>query len=871
MVRPWQAPRMEQTPIDAPDDGSERNGEDAVTPADPVERWTSTVVLGDGATAVVRPITPADGASLTAFHEAQSPESRYRRYFSPKPTLSDRELARFTTIDLVDRAALVVEEHGEFIAWASYERLKNRSDAEVAFMVGDQQQGKGIATLLLEHLAAIAKTNDIERFTAQTLGDNRGMLAVFAKAGWPVHRRFESGVIDVDFPLADTSDFIDSVERREQRADSRGVARLLLPASIAVIGASDVEGSIGRSAWDNVRRDPRCPVYPVNPNHATVRGVAAYATIGDVPDEVGLVIVAVPESSLVDTIQQCIDKRVRGAVVITAVTSDEIDLDGLVAHARRNGLRIIGPSSFGVASPRPEVHLQASLVDVDLPAGGVAISMQSGTLAASLLLLAERLDIGLSWFVSLGDKRDVSANDLLQFWEDDEATTVIGLYTESLGNPRKFARIARRVSATKPIVAVRTGAALIGAANAALYQQTGMIEVPTVVSLLDTVRVFASQPLMGGDRVAVISNAPSPAILAAATIEGAELQLAATPQLDWRSTAEDYRMAIGEALVDDGVDAVMVIHAPATLGTATDQIQAIERAAAGATKPVVAVMLGANDGPLRPGSGIPNFSFPEQAAAVLGRLAAYSAWRRSEEAESDLAMPRFDPARAGALVRTHVDAGSMPPDALAELLGAYGVDMPATVLAGAHDAVAAAHDVGFPVAVKALGRRIGRSVEAGIALDLADDADVIAATDRMREHLGDDATEVYVQRMVPPGVDLRIRATTDPRLGPLITVGIGGVQADAIGDEMSRLAPISPTVARTLVATTRAAAMLSADELDLVADQVTRVAQLVSDHVEIELLDLNPVIVSGDESWVVDARIQLGRLPIAEPDVRRLG
>ncbi|MEJ7800425.1 MAG: GNAT family N-acetyltransferase, partial [Ilumatobacter sp.] len=539
---------MEQTPIDAPDDGSECDADDAVTPADPVERWTSTVVLGDGATAVVRPITPADGASLTAFHEAQSPESRYRRYFSPKPTLSDRELARFTTIDLVDRAALVVEEHGEFIAWASYERLKNRSDAEVAFMVGDQQQGKGIATLLLEHLAAIAKTNDIERFTAQTLGDNRSMLAVFAKAGWPVHRRFESGVIDVDFPLADTSDFIDSVERREQRADSRGVARLLLPTSIAVIGASDVEGSIGRSAWDNVRRDPRCPVYPVNPNHATVGGAAAYATIGDVPDGVGLVIVAVPESSLVDTIQQCIDKRVRGAVVITAVTSDEIDLDGLVAHARRNGLRIIGPSSFGVASPRPEVHLQASLVDVDLPAGGVAISMQSGTLAASLLLLADRLDIGLSWFVSLGDKRDVSANDLLQFWEDDEATTVIGLYTESLGNPRKFARIARRVSATKPIVAVRTGAALIGAANAALYQQTGMIEVPTVVSLLDTVRVFASQPLMGGDRVAVISNAPSPAILAAATIEGAELQLADTLQLDWRSTAEDYRMAIGDAL-----------------------------------------------------------------------------------------------------------------------------------------------------------------------------------------------------------------------------------------------------------------------------------------------------------------------------------
>ncbi|MEO6651120.1 MAG: GNAT family N-acetyltransferase [Ilumatobacteraceae bacterium] len=864
---------MEQTPPDAPDDPPSFEAGDDVPPTDPVERWTSTVVLGDGATAVVRPITPADARPLTEFHEAQSPESRYRRYFSPKPTLSDRELARFTTVDLVDRVALVVEEHGEFIAWASYERLKNRTDAEVAFMVDDRQQGKGVATLLLEHLAAIAKSNDIERFTAQTLGDNRSMLAVFAKAGWPVHRRFESGVVDVDFPLADTSEFIDSVERREQRADSRGVARLLLPTSIAVIGASDEDGSVGRSAWDNVRRDPRCPVYPVNPNHATVTGQTAYPTIGDVPDEVGLAVVAVPESSLVDTIHQCIAKRVRGAVVITAVTDAAIDVDGLVAHARRNGLRIIGPSSFGVASPRSEVHLQASLVDVDLPGGGVAISMQSGTLAASLLLLADRLDIGLSWFVSLGDKRDVSANDLLQFWEDDEATTVIGLYTESLGNPRKFARIARRVSVSKPIVAVRTGAALIGAANAALYQQTGMIEVPTVVSLLDTVRVFASQPLMNGDRVAVISNAPSPATLAAATIEGAGMLVAATAPLDWRSTADHYRLAIADAIADQHVDALMVIHAPATLGRASEQTEAIEMAAAGASKPVVAVMLGANDGPLRPGSNVPNFSFPEQAAAVLGRWAAYSAWRRSEhaETESDVLMPRFNPARAGAIVRQHLDDGSMPPDALGELLGAYGVEMPPTALARVEDAADAAQEIGFPVAVKALGRRIGRSVEAGIALDLVDRADVIAATMQMREHLGDDAAEVYVQQMVPPGVDLRIRATADPRLGPLITVGIGGAQADAIGDEMSRLAPISPTVARTLVATTRAASMLSPDELDLVADQVTRVAQLVSDHVEIELLDLNPVIVSGDESWVVDARIELGKLAIAEPDVRRLG
>ena len=236
-----------------------------VAPLDPYERWTSTVVLGDGTTAAIRPITPDDAPALATFHVEQSPESRYRRFFSPKPTLRESDLERFTNVDFVDRVALVVEDHGEFIAWASYERLQNRTDAEVAFMVDDDNHGRGIATLLLEHLAAIAKSNGIERFTAQTLGDNRGMLAVFAKAGWPVHRRFESGVIDVDFPLADTSEFIDSVERREHRADSRAVARLLLPTSIAVIGASDVDGSVGKLAWTSVSSAPRLPGAPGEP------------------------------------------------------------------------------------------------------------------------------------------------------------------------------------------------------------------------------------------------------------------------------------------------------------------------------------------------------------------------------------------------------------------------------------------------------------------------------------------------------------------------------------------------------------------------------------------------------------------------------
>ena len=405
---------------------------------DVAERWTSTVVLGDGTSALIRPIRPDDAETLAAFHVRQSPESRYLRFFSPEAAADATELERFTTVDFVDRAAFVVEERGEFVAWASYERWNNRDDAEVAFMVDDAHHGKGIATLLLEHLAAVARSNGIERFTAQTLGDNRGMLTVFAKAGWPVHRRFDSGVVDIDFSLADTASYIDSVERREQRADSRAMARLLLATSIAVIGASDDELTIGGSLWRRLAADRRRRTYPVNPNHTEIGGVPAYAAITDIPDDVALAIVAVPADALAATIDQCIEKRVRGAVVITS-------LDG-VDRRRHAGDRRQRPPQRA-AHRRPGQHGHRLTASRRRPPGGarrrrpaagnVAISMQSGTLGSGLLQMAGHLQLPMSWFVSLGDKSDVSGNDLLQFWEDDEATSVIAIYSESLGNPRQ--------------------------------------------------------------------------------------------------------------------------------------------------------------------------------------------------------------------------------------------------------------------------------------------------------------------------------------------------------------------------------------------------------------------------------------------------
>lgn len=850
----------------------------------PTAEWTSTVVLGDGDTAVIRPIRPDDAATLAAFHARQSAESRYRRYFTPKPTLDDKLLDRFTHVDMADRGAFVVELHGEFVAWASYERWQQRDDAEVAFQVDDHQQGKGIATLLLEHLAALARANGITRFTAQTLGDNRGMLAVFARAGWPLTRTFDSGVVDIDFPLDDTATYLDSVERREQRADSRAIARVLLPTSIAVIGASDQPGSIGATLWSHAVGDPRRPVYAVNPRLAAagteLDGHAVHASVADVPDDVSLAVVAVPPAALAGVFDECIAKRVRGAVVITEPT-DTTAFPELVAHARRNGLRIIGPTSMGVASPLPDVGLQAALVRVTLPQGGVAVSMQSGSLGGSLLRLAQQLELGLSWFVSLGDKLDVSANDLLQFWEDDEATRVICLYTESVGNGRKFSRIARRVSTRRPIVLVRTGAAMVGAGNTAMYRQSGVIEVPTVTAMLDTARVLAFRCEMSGDRVAVLSNARSPRVLAEATLVAAGLTAVDPPiKLDWQAGAGDYSSALSAALAEPAVDAVLVIHAPPTghsVGVPTGAIDAVARAG---TKPVVAVMLGAGDGPLCPDSPVPSFAFPEQAAAALGRLGFYARWRAQQAAE---ASEPFELSVDATAVETVIDrrhaAGAsdaaLDPDDVRAVFAAYGIAMPPTRRVAARDAVAAAEAIGFPVALKAVHRGVGRSAEAGVALDLADADDVTASLRSMVGHLlAEGATSdefmVYVQQMLPPGIDLRVQAVDDPAIGPLVTAGLGGMQAEVIGDEASRVAPLSPAAARALLADTRATGALTPADRAAVIDLLVRVGRLVGDHPEIARLDLNPVIVADGVAHVADATVELQEVDRPERAVRRL-
>ncbi|MGD9702196.1 MAG: GNAT family N-acetyltransferase [Acidimicrobiia bacterium] len=848
--------------------------------------WESDVVLADGTTVHIRPILPSDKDALIAFHVRQGRESLYYRYFSARSGLSEKEAERFTNVDMVNRAGLVVEDGEQMIAWGSFDRWPGRDDADVAFFTDDSHHGRGIATLLLEHLAALATAVGITRFTAEVLGDNRAMLSVFTKAGWPVRRAFESGVVDLSWDLQETPAFLDTLERREQIGDSRAVARLLNPRAVAVIGASDRAGSVGWAVLRNLIRGAfPGAVYAVNPNREVVAGLVSHESIDAIDDDVSLAVVAVPVESLWDVIAACGRKRVRGAIVLTSVPDDYPTAE-LVSMARRYGVRIIGPGSMGVFTTAEEAPLLAHIAPGALRAGPVGVSMQSGSLGASFLELARRLGLGVSSFVSLGDKADISGNDLLQFWDEDARTRVIAMYTESFGNPRKFARIARRVARRRPIVAVRAGDGTIGSDTDAIYQQAGVIRVPSVRQLLDTVRVLASQPVPKGNRVAIVTNSRSPAVLAASALSADGLEPVPVRdggmwmELPWDVAPDEFAAAVGQRLSDPEVDAVLAIHAPPVADSVDAPAAALDAVSRSIpTTPLIVVLLGRDDGPLIEGSGVPAFAFPEQAIAVLGRAARYAAWRDGAATDEIRPLDGIDTARASAVIghalAQRPAGGRLPMSAMHELLGSYGVEFaPATGVTTPEAARIAADELGYPVVLKSADRIPNRrGVAGGVALDLADGAAVVTSWAAIEEARGRPIVEAMVQKMVTGGVEVRVELHTDAALGPVVTVGLGGIFADAIGDRVSRLPPLTPAAASDMMVEARVGVALANDPAATarVVELLERVSRMIDEHPEIDVLDLNPVLAASEACCVVDATVHVAPPPEVVLPLRRLG
>ncbi|MFJ5530764.1 GNAT family N-acetyltransferase [Streptomyces sp. NPDC093261] len=592
--------------------------------------WEADVVLRDGGTARIRPITVDDAERLVSFYEQVSAESKYYRFFAPYPRLSARDVHRFTHHDFVDRVGLAATIGGEFIATVRYDRIGTdgmpasspADEAEVAFLVQDAHQGRGVASALLEHIAAVARERGIRRFAAEVLPANAKMIKVFTDAGYRQKRSFEDGVVRLELDLKPTDRSLAVQQAREQRAEARSVQRLLAPGSVAVIGAGRTAGGVGRSVLGNLRDGGYTGrLYAVNKafeeDRKELDGVPAHRSVREVPEPVDLAVVAVPAERVPEVVAECGEHGVQGLVVISAGYA-EIGPEGrerqreLVRQARSYGMRIIGPNAFGIINTSPDVRLNASLAP-DMPrTGRIGLFAQSGAIGIALLSRLHRRGggvtgvTGVSTFVSSGNRADVSGNDVLQYWYEDPDTDVALMYLETIGSPRKFNRLARRTAAAKPLVVVqgaRHGGAPQGhavratrlphATVSALLRQAGVIRVDTITELVDTGLLLARQPLPAGPRVAILGNSESLGLLTydACLTEG----LRPLPPLDLTTaaSAEDFHRALTTALADDACDAVVVTAIP-TVGETSAGDAALARAlrsaaAAAPAKPVLVV------------------------------------------------------------------------------------------------------------------------------------------------------------------------------------------------------------------------------------------------------------------------------------------
>ncbi|BCJ57778.1 GNAT family N-acetyltransferase [Micromonospora endophytica] len=842
------------------------------------------VLLSDGSTVQLRQIRPSDAAAIVAMHSRFSERTRYLRYFSPYPRIPERDLQRFVNVDHADREAFVVLAGDRIVAVGRYERLGPAApDAEVAFVVEDAYQGRGIGSVLLEHLADAATRFGIVNFVAEVLPANGPMLRVFADFGYQLQRQFADGVVHLTFPIAPTDATLAVQRGREQRTEARSMARLLAPRGVAVYGASATGQGVGAAVLGHLRDGGFTgAVVPVHPTASRVAGLPAYPSAADAGLPVDLAVVAVAPESTPEVVADAAAAGVHGLVVISAGFA-EAGTEGaaaqraLVRAAHAAGMRVIGPNCLGVANTDPAVRLNATLAP-RLPAPGrVGIFSQSGAFGVALLAEADRRGLGLSSFVSAGNRADVSGNDLLQYWQDDPATDVIMLYLETFGNPRKFARLARRIGRDKPVVALASPARPPGVgtfvgpdatAVSALFAQSGVIRVDTVAELLDVGVLLANQPLPAGNRVGVVGNSSALTGLAATACAAQGLTVATGYPRDVgpRASAAEFAEALAVATADDGVDALVALFAPPLpgqfTGTEADLTGALPTALTTA-KPAVATFLAG-----RAPAGIPAYPSVEEAVRALGRVTAYADWlRRPPGILPEL--PDVDRVATQAALRTD---GA---DATA-LLGAYGIDVVASASVGsAEEAVEAASRFGYPVALKVAAAGLRHRLDLGaVRLDLPD---AVAVRRTYAELAATFGAEVLVQPMVAPGVACVVELVEDPAFGPVVGFGLGGVATELLGDRAWRAVPLTDRDAAELVDAPRAAPLLRGHrgaapvDRQALADLLLRVGQLADEQPRVRALTLNPVLARPDGLSVLHATVLTGSAtPRPDTGPRRL-
>ncbi|WP_028063415.1 bifunctional acetate--CoA ligase family protein/GNAT family N-acetyltransferase [Solirubrobacter soli] len=858
------------------------------------------IALRDGSTAHVRPVSPADEPALRTFLGGLSENSRWLRFFSLGVNL-DKAAAMAAKGDRPEGYGLIVTTGAEerVVAHAVFE-LERPDRAEVAFAVADEMQGRGLATVLIAHLAQVASARGVTTFTATVLPENRRMISVFRESGFPVHVRASPDGIELEFPTELGEDARRKFEDRDRVAAVAAVGRVLKPRSVAVIGASRRAGSFGGAAFHHVLNNGfRGELYPVNPNADFIGSRRAAASVKDTPGPVDLAIVAVPAEAVPEVARECASAGVSGLVVITAGFA-EAGAEGagrlaeLLEACRSTGMRLVGPNSMGVVNTDPSVSFTGTFGRADVPSGTVGFVSQSGAFGAAAIDGMSRRGIGLSAFVSLGDKADLSSNDVLQYWEQDPATQVVALYLESFGNPRKFGRVARRVARAKPVLAVKAGrtsagaraasshtGALIAAADDtvdALFASAGVIRCDGLDDLLDAAAVLAEQPTPRGGSVAIVCNARGPTVVCVDACIDAGLEVAGPVQLVASETPAGFRAAVERVAAEDGVDAVIAIFVE-HIATGADEVAAALAAAApdlhAAGIPLLTVFM--TPGPLpdklrATPVKVPTFRAPEAAARALGRAAAYGRFRarppaepaRLEDVDGDAAAAVL----AGSLAR---GGGWLRPDEVETLLEAYGIALVEQRRVGSVAAAAkAAAELGGVVALKGVAPGVVHKAQAGaVTLGLSGPTAVRRAAGEIARRLeaaGTPAEGFLVQRMVGGGVEMLVGVLADERFGPVVACGAGGGTAEVLEDVAVRLAPLAVEEAREMFAGLRSHALLrrARADLDALVDIAVRVGALADAHPAIAELDLNPVMAGPRGAAVVDARVRVAP-PAVQP------
>jgi acetyl coenzyme A synthetase (ADP forming)-like protein len=871
------------------------------------------VILRDGSTLRLRAPAQDDAGALLTFFADLSDRSRYLRFHGIR-RVDESLVERYLDAAGDDRCALVGMLEERVVALAEYARLRDPAMAEVAFTIADAFQGRGIGTRLLEQLAVRAATAGIERFVAEVLPENQPMLAVFRDAGFEVARTVAGGEVEVEFSIEPTERFRARVDERDHVAVVASLRPFFTARTVAVVGASKRRGSIGGELFRNIlTADFAGAAYPVNRTGEAVAGVRGFESIAQIPDDVDLAVICVPGSRVLEAADDALRKGVPALCVISAGFA-EIGAEGatrqeqLLALVRAHGARLVGPNCLGVAVPG--IGLNATFAPRALPPGRIAFSSQSGALGLALLEKAAERGLGFSAFVSVGNKADVSSNDLLEWWEDDDASDLVLLYLESFGNPRKFGRLAARVARSKPILALKAGttgagaraasshtAALAGsdAAVDALFRQSGVLRAQTLEELVDVAALLSSQPLPKGRRVAVLTNAGGLGILCADACEAAGLELpdlapetrealaafvpaeasVANPvDLLGSATGDAYAKALPPLLADPGIDAVIVLFVPPVVAGADEVADVIRHVAerARADKPVLAVVVSGDGTPaaLRDAdSPVTPFSYPESAAHALGVAADRGDWLRRplgslpELADLDITAGR---AVVDAALAESND-GWLEPAAARRLLEAFGVPVvQERVVADAGGAVEAAAELGFPVVVKTAAAGAHKTEAGGVALDLGNEADVRAAAERIGGPL-------IVQQFVTGGVELLVGVVQDPMFGPLVAVGPGGIFAELIGGAAFGVAPLTDLDVEELVHGGKAGQLVAGfrgkppADAEALADLVHRLSRLAEELPEVAELDLNPVLGLEHGCVAVDARVRTRRAD-AEPTLK---